>query len=258
MAIVYYKAGEAVAMSSTNSEVGTTYVWKKGTSVISGQTGKDFSISAMAEGDIGVYTVEATPTAGDPVTDTFSIGLVSLNDGGLTPSTVQVTEGQAINLTTNFSVSFNPTPDSTQASDYSLQYQWKKQTTNVPSATSKDLTIATSVVADSGTYNIQVNLMKSSSVYVTSTRKVADVTVSAVVPAPLWYVIPLEYRNTSFTWIGYWVLDEIMATPGWFADHSTMKYKDEIALIVSAFNEYGDCLLMESRNGRILKVSDLK
>lgn len=256
MAIVYYKSGESVTLSSSNSEVGTTYVWKKGSSVISGETGKDYVLGAMDATKVSEYSVEATPTAGEPVTDQFSVGLVTLGDGGLTPVSHTLSLGDSLSLTVNFSAQFQPAPDANQAQDYSVTYQWKKGTTNIGGETTNSLDIPSVSLEDAGVYNIAATLVKGGTTVQTSTRKVADVVVEDVKPG--WYVVPLSHLNSSFTWIGYWVIDEIKETPDWFDDHSSMKYKDEVSMIVKAYTDYGDCMLMESRNGRVLKVSDLK
>lgn len=69
------------------------------------------------------------------------------------------------------------------------------------------------------------------------------------------YVHPIPWRNTSFTWIGWWVFDEIVkfneAGLEWRdrAVYSTSKYARDLETIAAAEEKYSDCTCMESRNG---------
>lgn len=253
----FYSKGSSVTLSSEITTDGATYVWKKGSTVISGKTEKDLIISSFGASDVATYTVTATVDTTD--TDTvFEVGMAELD---LTPQplqTITLEEGGSFTSTMTAVVKFTPDTAGDNKSDFTIKYQWKKGPINVSGATSAVLTKNNVVVADSGNYLVEVTLMdKTTSGQMISTRMV-DLTVVTKVLESLWKVIPLEYRGTSFTWIGYWVIDEIKKNPSWFTDYSSLKYKDEIETIVKAFDEYGEVELQESRNGRILKVSDLK
>ena len=71
---------------------------------------------------------------------------------------------------------------------------------------------------------------------------------------------PLPHRNTSFMFVGYWVVDEIMRCNkegiDWLAEPDKTKYQSEIETIIAAIRLYGDSLCLESRNGRI-KIATL-
>lgn len=73
------------------------------------------------------------------------------------------------------------------------------------------------------------------------------------------YVHPLPQRNTSFIMIGYWIYDEIVAKflegKDFRTDFAEYKYSDVIESISTAYTEYGDVDVQESRNGYIYKMS---
>ena len=54
-----------------------TYVWKKGGSVVAGQTGSKLSIKSAATGDAGSYTVTVTDDGGTSVTSNACVVAVT-------------------------------------------------------------------------------------------------------------------------------------------------------------------------------------
>lgn len=258
MATSYYATGERMVLSSTVTTAGATYVWEKDTVVLPSETSKDLEVASFASGDIGSYKVTATVV--DVDTDTlFEVGHVTMT---LTPEPLQTISkdvGSSFTATMAAALVFNPTATTEQA-DYAITSQWKKGSTDISGATSLSYTKSNLQLVDSGTYSIANSIVKlgTTTIQTISTDMVVLTVTEPVVLDSLWKMIPLGYRNSSFTWIGYWVIDEIEANPTWFTDYSTLKYKDEIETIVKAFNDYGEVELMESRNGRVLKVSDLK
>ena len=77
------------------------------------------------------------------------------------------------------------------------------------------------------------------------------------------YVHPIPWRKTSFMYVGWWVFDHIVAIneaghdwrdPAIFEDS---KYATDIETVAAAEEKYGDCTLMESRNGFMYNASKL-
>lgn len=77
------------------------------------------------------------------------------------------------------------------------------------------------------------------------------------------YVHPIPWRKTSFMYVGWWVFDHIVAIneagydwrdPSVFEDS---KYANDIETVAAAEEKYGDCILMESRNGFMYDASKL-
>lgn len=72
-------------------------------------------------------------------------------------------------------------------------------------------------------------------------------------------VHPIPWRNTSFTWLPYWIFDIIVKanTDGedW-RDYAETKYKLEFDTLKQAYIDYTDVDFIESRNGYLYKLSD--
>ncbi|QPI17839.1 large outer capsid protein [Pectobacterium phage POP12] len=70
-------------------------------------------------------------------------------------------------------------------------------------------------------------------------------------------VFPLPIRNTSFTWIPYWIYDIIKTESEAGRDWREYqgKYQLEIDTLKEAYNDYGDIDFIESRNGYTVKMS---
>lgn len=87
----------------------------------------------------------------------------------------------------------------------------------------------------------------------TATITVEEVPV--VVPTGHWFVHPLAFKNTSFTWIPYWIYDWMKANPNWRSTPDQSPWPIVTYSIDKAVTDYGDCLMQESRNGYIYKAS---
>ncbi|QFR55823.1 large outer capsid protein [Yersinia phage JC221] len=78
--------------------------------------------------------------------------------------------------------------------------------------------------------------------------------------ATTWTTVhPIPWRNTSFTWLPYWIFDIIVGANNkgedW-RDYSDAKYKPEFDTLKQAYIDYTDVDFIESRNGYIYKLSD--
>lgn len=70
-----------------------------------------------------------------------------------------------------------------------------------------------------------------------------------------WFVHPLEFKNSSFSWVPYWIHDWMVANPTWRQSPAESPWPIVTYSIDQAVEEYGECLMQESRNGYIYKAS---
>ena len=73
-------------------------------------------------------------------------------------------------------------------------------------------------------------------------------------------VHPIPWRNTSFTYLSYWLYDIIVDAfekgDDW-RDYAEEKYKLEFDTLKEAFEDYGDIHVIESRNGKLVSLLSL-
>lgn len=73
-------------------------------------------------------------------------------------------------------------------------------------------------------------------------------------------VHPIPWRDTSFTYLPYWLFDIIVEAnkkgEDW-RDYSEDKYKLEFDTLKDAFTQYHDVHVIESRNGRLVSLLSL-
>ena len=72
-------------------------------------------------------------------------------------------------------------------------------------------------------------------------------------------VHPIPWRNTSYTYLPWWILDIIVAanaaSEDW-RDYAEEKYAKEFDTLKQAYIDYTDVDFIESRNGYLYKLSD--
>lgn len=237
------------------------YVWKRGSSVISGQTGKTITLTESTETS---YTLNCEVTVSAP----------DYNNG-------TATKGIAVAFTkkTMSGVSVTLTPESItteQGSEASFKanvigapegatgvYSWTKDGSPVEGSTST-LVIDTS---DIGSQVIEVSVEVSAENYnpitVTTT---GDVTITKrVAPEPdgeLPYIHPLPFRGTAYIWCGWWVMDEIqrMTVEGkdWKLDDPDSDYYLHRYTLAKMLDDYPEVDVQESRNGYIVHRTALE
>nr|CAI9865855.1 Hoc-like head decoration [Escherichia phage UP19] len=254
---------QVVTANVTGAPAGATiaYVWKRNTSVISGQTGKTITITEAAEAN---YTLncEVTVTAPeyDPATATKGVAVtfVKKTMSGvsvtLTPTSINVPEGTP--------ASFKATVVGAPAGA-TFAYSWKKDGSSVAGATDT-LVVDTSA---EGSQVIEVSVVVSATNYnpVTVTKS-GNVTITAkVAPEPegeLPYVHPLPVRNSAYIWAGWWVMDEIqkMTLEGkdWKTDDPDSDYYLHRYTLQKMVADYPEVDVQESRNGRIIHRTALE
>lgn len=237
------------------------YVWKRGSAVISGQTGKTITLTESAETS---YTLNCEVTVSAP----------DYNNG-------TATKGIAVVFTkkTMSGVSVTLTPESItteQGSEASFKanvigapegatgvYSWTKDGSPVEGSTST-LVIDTS---DIGSQVIGVSVEVSAENYnpITLTTT-GNVTITKrVAPEPdgeLPYIHPLPFRGTAYIWCGWWVMDEIqrMTVEGkdWKLDDPDSDYYLHRYTLAKMLDDYPEVDVQESRNGYIVHRTALE
>ena len=129
----------ATLASGATGTAPLSYQWQKNGSNVSGATSASYTISSVASGDLGNYSLGVTgPTA------TASSEVVSLIPVVSQPVFMQtVVVGQPASLSINV-------PGS------GLTYQWQFNGTNISGATSATYTIPTSATSNSGVYDVVI------------------------------------------------------------------------------------------------------
>ena len=131
--------GQSATFSVTASGTSPNYQWRKNGTNILGATSSSYTTPVTAIGDSGaVFSVVVSNSAGG-VTSSSATLTVNLAAPTITtqPAAQTVSEGQ--------SATFSVTASST-----SLSYQWRKNGTNIPGATSSSYTTPVTAIGDSG------------------------------------------------------------------------------------------------------------
>jgi len=136
-------AGANVTFTVTATGSGLSYQWRKNTVNIPGATGASYIISGVTVGDAGNYDVVVSGACGPVGSNT---AVLTVNAGtAITTQPGSQTVCAGVNVT--FTVA---------ASGTGISYQWRKNTVNIPGATSPSYTITGVVAGDAGNYDVVV------------------------------------------------------------------------------------------------------
>lgn len=237
------------------------YVWKRGSSVISGQTGKTITLTESTETS---YTLNCEVTVSAPdynngtATKGISVAFTKKTMSGvsvtLTPESITTEQGSEA----SFKANVIGAPEGATG-----VYSWTKDGSPVEGSTST-LVIDTS---DIGSQVIEVSVEVSAENYnpitVTTT---GNVTITKrVAPEPdgeLPYIHPLPFRGTAYIWCGWWVMDEIqrMTVEGkdWKLDDPDSDYYLHRYTLAKMLDDYPEVDVQESRNGYIVHRTALE
>ena len=161
-------AGNSTTFTAAASGSPTpTYQWRKNAANISGATSASYTISSVAAGDAGTYTVVATNSVGSATSN----GAVLTVNVAPTITTQPVSQTVVVGASVTFTVVASGTPAPT--------YQWRKGNSGISGATSASYTIASVTTSSAGTYTVRVTNSAGS---VTSAGAVLTVT-TAVAPS---------------------------------------------------------------------------
>lgn len=232
-----------------------TFEWFRGATKIG--TGSDIRVYAAADAG-GNYTYKIHSKVDPSITSTSPIHTFTIKD----ETTVSVTLPQTKSILVGDALEIVPTvnPDDSEA-----VFQWMKNGQALPGKTNKTLLIVDAQKEDSGVYTLSVTIQSTPTISTPCVVKVSDITPPG--PDPIegpWYIHDLRpAQNNGFTWMGWWVLDEIQKANNdnfdWIKDPTNERFKYQNVLKALADNQttWEDILIQESRNGYILKLSDL-
>jgi hypothetical protein len=157
--------GSSATFTVTATGTALTYQWKKNGVDIGGATAASYSIPATVTADAGTYTVVVSGTCTPGVTSTASVLTINDQPEIITgPASQIVCAGQSVTFTVNAGVTTGVT------------YQWRKGGVNIGGATASSYTIAATVAADAGNYDVVVSGTCTPAV----TSAVATLTVNAL------------------------------------------------------------------------------
>lgn len=141
-------AGSPVTFAVTvGGTAGVLYQWQKNGTSISGATASSYTIPATATADAGNYTVVISSQCG-------TISPITSNTAALTVNAPPTISTQPVSQTVceHASVTFSVT-----ASGTGISYQWQKNGTPIPGATSASYSLANILAADAGSYTVVVS-----------------------------------------------------------------------------------------------------
>lgn len=237
------------------------YVWKRGSSVISGQTGKTITLTESTETS---YTLNCEVTVSAPdynngtATKGIAVAFTKKTMSGvsvtLTPESITVEQGSDA----SFKADVIGSPEGASGT-----YSWTKDGSPVEGSTST-LVIDTSDIGSQVIgVSVEVSAEDYNSVTVTTT---GNVTITKrVAPTPngeLPYIHPLPFRETAYIWCGWWVMDEIqrMTVEGkdWKLDDPDSDYYLHRYTLAKMLDDYPEVDVQESRNGYIVHRTALE
>lgn len=248
--------GAPMSMSvvATTDGFPLTYQWMRNGKPVVGATKSTYTVERLEPKHVGGYycilksgtTTMKTNTV-DGVTTTVDVILNPYKKLAGTPLDLKNTVGER-SKTGRRSVTFVGHCEPVDASD-TVVYNWYKDGSAVGTH-GNELTLMFNDATDSKiwyTAEVGEHHKQSNIVYMVGTSQATDHR----------YIHPLPHRETSFVYVGYWVIDQIIECNEKGIDwvktpNSCPKYKDDIRTVVAAMAKYGDTLCLESRNGRVM------
>lgn len=139
--------GQSVSFRVSVSGSGLTYQWLKNNVAISGATNATYTIGSAQTSDVGVFSVRISSAGGSVDSAPGTLSVTPPGSGPIIitsrPLSQHVEVGQAV----SFSIT---------ASGSGLTYQWQKNGTNIPGATSATFAIASAQSSDVAIYTVRV------------------------------------------------------------------------------------------------------
>jgi hypothetical protein len=137
--------GNAASFSVTATGTGTiTYQWRKNSTNIPGATGSTLNFASVTPGDAASYDVVVSSNCGSATSTAVALTVNPLTTITTAPTAQSVCAGSSASFTV------------AGAGTGTITYQWRKNSVNIPGATSATYTIATTVAADAANYDVIV------------------------------------------------------------------------------------------------------
>jgi hypothetical protein len=142
------RTGDYFSLAAYDSSVGSTYQWYKDDVAIAGATSNSYYKWEAVAADAGNYKVVGTNSAGSATSPVATITILPpLPPSNLTLSSspITVTTGEALNIYYHSLSGTGP-----------FTYQWRKDGTDIPGATSSSYHKASASAIDTGSYSLVV------------------------------------------------------------------------------------------------------
>ncbi|MFV8226812.1 T9SS type A sorting domain-containing protein [Christiangramia aquimixticola] len=186
--------GSQANFSVTATGTGLTYQWKKDGANITGANSATYTIPNVSTANAGTYSVEVNATA-PCTTVTSTNAILNVNEAVVITSQPATSQTLCSGNTANFNVT---------ATGTGLNYQWKKDGTNIMGATASSYTIPNITSAHSGTYTVLVTGTSACSP-ATSTNAILNVNQEVAIssqPVPAQTLCSGDTANFSITATG--------------------------------------------------------
>ncbi len=140
-------AGTTATLSPTITASGATYVWQKDGTTLTGATNSTFTLTSVKAADAGAYTVTATNSGGSATSTPATLTVVAPTIAptiSAAPANLTVLAGAKSTLTV--------TPSGTAP----FTYQWFRDGTALPGATTATLTLDATLPTDAAAYSVRI------------------------------------------------------------------------------------------------------
>jgi len=137
-------SGQSAMFNVSATGTALSYQWRKNGNTISGATGSTYSIASSASTDNGSYDVVVNNSCGTVTSNSATLTVQEPPAITSSPADVTVCSGQSATFTVS-------------ATGTGLSYQWRKDGNTISGATSSTYSIASTVAADNGLYDVVVN-----------------------------------------------------------------------------------------------------
>lgn len=246
------------AQGTTSIGVTPHYQWYKDGQPLPGENHEALVISHVKPSDVGTYTAKISAAEQVLETDPAHVTLLPHENINIISHPVDVVAKEGKDAK---DIVLEATADHVDEAKQ-VTYQWHRihdgKDTIIQNATQKKYVVPkdqVSKASNEGTYYAEI---KDDAGHVKQTEKIRVVFTTATIKG---YVHPIPWRNTSFQWQGYWVMDEIQRCIkeglDWLTDFEHTKYPKEVETIAAALHVYNNTHVLESRNGYLIDGTQL-
>lgn len=140
--------GQAITFRVSVAGSGVGYQWLRNGLPLSGATSATYTIASAQLSDVASFSVRVSGGGGSVDSSAGNLSVLPLGSGPI----VLTARPVSLHVETGSPATFSVT-----ASGSGLAYQWLKNGTNVPGATSSTYTIASAQAGDVGTYTVRIS-----------------------------------------------------------------------------------------------------